>query len=311
VLLPGKHINDGFAQCNILPGVSVLANDQAPLALSKEVLAWAYVAVVLAIQNSRHRLREATWVEEQFAMPSLFARVDHIGKSICEVELRPNGVGVVATALPSLNKRLYEVRARCWHGLKVVVAASPERTALVDDARAGLTVVRTASLGDLPDDALCIVRADPQESAFVPFQPRSVSPITSDGDRQYGIDVLWDRFDPTRVDWNVPFVVKGPGTRSEAVYFWDPASMRQESFLKTLPDAELIVQPRFEHAPNPYARVVHENGDVIPYATLHRSFFFFNVRTFQWEHAATCWAACPTPPVHGTPELVLGPVRFV
>jgi hypothetical protein len=255
--------------------------------------------------------REGTFAEK-FGVHSLVVRVDHVYNAVFEIEPRPCGMGVLCSLLPNTaGAELERTKRVAWNGLDIVSVESPSRQGGSDDIDAGFKV---CLVGDaIQRDELVLVRALPHEEEYRVLAPRSIAPIANEQRKEYGIHLkLWQEVTEadvrTRMADGKPFVLKSDGTRSEKVFVWN-GDDEADAFLHRVRECRpLYLQPYYTHARCPFASDL-ASGNAWP--MLHRSFFFFDVHNRAWLHGGSCWLSAPNIPIHGTPDMIMGPVRVV
>ncbi len=299
---------EGFALHTLSNGIAVRSSELALQPLREEVIAHLRVQITHA---ARVFPREGTYAQEQFDVHTLMVRVDHVDSRIFEIEPRPMGGGIINRALPQLGADLLQARRRAWRGLRVVVVPSPSRVGSIDDADAGFEIV---SLKEAQvRKVLVLPRTLPHETEYYSLRQQSIVPISREWDKSYGLSLgLWVAVHINAVALRMrkgeSFVVKSDGTRSEAVHIWHPGD-DPEAFLDRIRAlSPLYVQDYVPHNHSPFASTIGPDGHSTPWATLHRSFFFYDIVNHCWVHGGSCWVATPTPPVHGTAEMIMGPM---
>lgn len=169
--------------------------------------------------------REETWVQRTYGVPSLFVRFDCFVVAeeqrlvTCEIEDRPGGMGVTTQLNPDFAERLAPLRAQ-WPPFRFVASSRPQT---MRDDYLWLTE-------ESPDtNSLVLVRAEPDEVEFHHFERRSVSTVTREGDKGYGVALgLWRKVTAATADELFDhhpngFVLKPlHGSKCKDVEIWKP-----------------------------------------------------------------------------------------
>lgn len=262
--------------------------------------------------------REGTWVEREYRVPTIIARLDFTiaegGKiRVYEIDDRPAGIGVTCTTNPEFKRRLARLR-RQWPSFYSVI--SPTRP--VDDVH----WVKTVPLEEAKNStSLILVRARPEEEAFHSLAPRSVSTIAHEGRKEYGVQLgLWKHLsDPDLLPWEEGFVLKPNGTRSRDVLIWPGNEARKTLSRKprrALPTSSQIqgkVHRYLSAGATLYIQPYHppmRTPEGLP--MIYRFFFGFNPTQNAYVPLGGIYNAMQDSSllVHGTDKAAFGPLEF-
>lgn len=173
--------------------------------------------------------KEETWVQQNYRIPSLLLKLDYFEQNgkiqLCEIEDRPDGIGVVSLVNQDFAKKLSALKCK-WPCFSSVVS---DQRKICDDY---LWLGRQISLAEaLENDDLILARCEPAEADFHVLQARSVSTIKTEGMKCYGEKMqLWRRMSSEnldQLDWDSGFVCKPiQGSKSQGVEIFHPKRKR-------------------------------------------------------------------------------------
>lgn len=304
--------------------------------LSEDVVAKGAAIISQAAQAST---REPTAVWNIWGVPSLLARLDFtftgpageevvLGHprtnsfaaidgplGIYEVEFRPAGFGVSCALDPTFRRRLRDVLGAWPFDFRVVIDPSRKH-----DEHAWISLNRITLGPDVPDDgSFVIVRAEPWQHEYDQLAPRSLSLLTTKGDRSYGEKLgLWRRI--TSVDelpesGTFPFVVK-PLASSKGrgiIGIKHRSNFKVQGFVSRQRGLELttalLAQDGACYVQQYLPGMRLESGGNPTFMAL-RSFYLYNLRTKQWECIGGFWNLRPHFVVHGASNTVFGPLTL-
>ncbi len=266
-------------------------------------------------------VKERTWVMDNYGVPSLIIRLDcfldhdaHLHG--IEIEDRPMGIGMTGMMNPRFAMNLDHFLERSWPR---IASVSSERRNGSDDH---LWISPPQSAGDL-----LMVRCRPDEEEFYHLRDRSVSTISTEGDKSYGEKLgLWERISrDDSIPWEEPFVLKPmQGTRCDDVVVWLPKEMVIHGL--SVKRREL----RGNSTRTKVEQVLSSNGTMYiqrfvppmvcphissvsgkPYFMLYRLFFFFDTVKQGYVPVGGVWNARPFQLLlHGATDAVLGPLTI-
>lgn len=265
--------------------------------------------------------KERTWVMENHGVPSLIIRLDcfldHAGYMHgIEIEDRPMGIGITSMMNDRFATNLDDFLKRFWPR---IASVSSERRNGSDD-HIWISSPRS-------DSDLLMVRCRPDEEEFYHLRDRSVSTISTEGDKSYGEKIgLWERISwGEGIPWEQSFVLKPiQGTRCDDIVVWLP----KETILHGL-----SVKKRELHGNSTRTKieqVLFSNGTMYiqrfvppmicphvssasgkPYFMLYRLFFFFDTVRQGYVPVGGVWNARPFQLLlHGATDAVLGPLMI-
>lgn len=242
--------------------------------------------------------REETWVQRNFRIPTLIARIDAAlidGRlAVFEVEERPCGIGVAVVLNPAFHDRFGETR-RSWPEIEVV--ASPDRVGKIDDHI--WTRVNGGGSG------LVLLRCEPGEIEFHGFEPRSVSSLKEEGNKSYGLAMgLWRQVEAGDIlPWDNGFVLKPlQGSKCKAVEVWDPRK-RPGSSSKTRVERVLVEQGAMF-----LQNLVEPQIGTCGGFMMVRVYFAFDISAARWQYLGGVWMERKNLRIHGASDTITGVV---
>ena len=144
---------------------------------------------------SKAEMHEPTWVQETHGVPSLIARIDgtlgmdeetRADRLVYEVEHRPGWIGLSNILNTDFNTAFSEVKETWPEGLQVV--RTDQSKTLDDHLWIGENNIAN------PDTTAehVLVRMEPNSDGTDSLVKRSVAPVQTKGNKQYGVDMgLW------------------------------------------------------------------------------------------------------------------------
>ena len=249
--------------------------------------------------------REETWIQNSVGIPSLLVRFDGVDMDgelgVYEIEERPAGVGHTIMINSSFARNLDSV-SKTWPDFDVVI--SPKRDPA--DDKLWRNVV---SLED--SKGLAYVRAEPDETEFAQLRSRSVSTISTEGDKSYGVDLgLWKFVDdPKQFPERESFVLKPmQGSKGKEMVFYIadknpiPGNSRMKNVCKKL---EEQVEKNGGMYLQKLIPPMQSGFDKYPYM-IYRFFFGFNFDTGQWESLGGTYFVRNNVKIHGASDSLSG-----
>ncbi len=266
-------------------------------------------------------VKERTWAMNHFGVPSLVIRLDcfldekgHMHG--IEIEDRPMGIGITSIVNSQFASELDRFRSESWP--KIGLLSSNKRKG--GDDHIWLSPPQS-------EDDLLLVRCSPEEKDFYCLRNRSISTISTEGDKSYGEKLdLWNRISyGDRIPWDEPFVLKPiQGTRCDDIVVWLPKDMMLHGISvkkrevngnstktkveRTLSSNGTMYLQRFV-PPMVCSHLVTPSGK--PYFMLYRLFFFFDIKTERYVPVGGIWTARPFQLLlHGSSDAVMGPLKI-
>lgn len=252
---------------------------------------------------------ENTWVQ-RFNVPSLIVRFDGVLQNeswwqLYEIEDRPAGIGVSCSLNPTFKEKL------AWLidtlPADVVVVRSPNRSG-GDDHLWTQVVGRPEDVGD----RLALVRAELREKEYHSLRSSSISTITTEGNKSYGVHMdLWRSVrNPNELPWDRRFVLKPlQGTQMRNLHLWlcDRSATKRwggstrTKITKTLRALKAMYLQEF---------VPPMDSGLPEYpCMILRVFFFYDLAvSSSWKCLGGFWNARNSFRIHGAPDTVFGPV---
>jgi len=273
-----------------------------------------------------------TWVKREHNVPSFIVRLDcvvHDGElQVYEIEERPCGLGMIPLCNPFFGERLAAHLSK-WPEIRWV--AGPGRD--TDDE---LAFGSPLSLQEaLRYDGPLLVRSRPEDHEFHALENRSVSSISREGDKRYGVEMGWwdeitarmefedrDRVYVTDPSLSDPCVIKPRrGTRCNLVKVVMRAKQRE-----ALRDRGIIVGKGDCESPDQVAKLIFQQPHrtmyrqplIVPLKLSHqpdknaifRMYFGYDPNAKEWTPLGGMWMALNSLIVHGTNNTVTGPLIF-
>ncbi len=270
-----------------------------------------------------------TWVGREFGVASLFIRLDFVirdGKVwVYEVEDRPCGFGFTARMNPFFAERAEAMR-RKWPKIRWV---SSQFRQTDDEPFFGPPLSLDEALnGNYPH---LLVRSRPGEVEYHPLEHRSISTVSEEGNKRYGVPLGWWGLVTAKQDedgaWFLDPPLAGPcvvkpvrGTRAMLVKVFYPNPNPKDRKPRTdiitgggeienadrlarlvakQPGQQMCVQ-RFI----PPMRLPHQPNK----NSIYRLMFGFDPTNGRWSPLGGTWNALDRLVVHGTPDTIFGPL---
>ncbi|GEM_PF-1428651 len=271
-----------------------------------------------------------TWVGKHCGVPSLIVRIDCVVDVYnqirpYEIEERPCGLGLTGLCNPAFAQNLKRVQAS-WPAIRWVQS---NYRATDDELHFGPGL----TLEEAKDhEGMLLARSRPEETEFHELEDRSVSSISHEGNKQYGLQFgWWDLVSSTHdgdLDWYIsPALASASvlkpvqGTRSRHIKVHLPQGMKQElrergvpmrksdtdsipqllKLIRSQPTSQMYRQPFVEPM-----RLLHEPSR----NAIYRMFYGFDLATGKWRPLGGVWMALDSLIVHGTDQTVTGPLLF-
>ncbi|MBU2103937.1 hypothetical protein KKD81_00980 [Patescibacteria group bacterium] len=271
-----------------------------------------------------------TWVGKNCGVPSLVVRIDCIVDADdvirpYEIEERPCGLGLTGLCNQGFAENLKRVQAS-WPAIRWVQS---QYRATDDELHfgPGLTLEEAVN-----HDGMLLVRSRPEETDFHQLEDRSVSSVSREGDKGYGLHFGWwdviSCMHDGDLDWyltpalTTASVLKPvQGTRSRHIKVHLPHDQKRELQARGVPmrrsDTDSIPQllklirgqPTSQMYRQPFVepmRLTHQPSR----NAIYRIFYGFNLATGDWEPLGGVWMALDSLIVHGTDQTVTGPLLF-
>jgi|GEM_PF-1313147 len=262
-----------------------------------------------------------TLSHEAFSVPSVLIRFDYVVVdgtiSIYEVEDRPAFLAIGSL----INWQFGEKLADCIDGIRkhlcrpVSILVSPSRLHNSDDLlfckEVPLPIFDgvASDIAELPADAALIVRSDRHESDYWHLEPRSLSTVSKEGWKGYGVPLgLWEPVSPEGVDYNSAFVVKPEyGCRSSDVLLFHPErnSKGKYGFSTRTAIQNAVDTGRVKYV-QPYAEPEHHDFLGQNYFLIRRVYFGFDPASGTYACLGGVYMARTCAKVHGSSDAVTG-----
>lgn len=257
---------------------------------------------------------EESLAQTRYGVPSLLVRVDMTilpggGVGLYEIEDRPAGPGVTGLVNSDFGTRLGALRKK-WPDFAVVV--SPRRTGTDDELWLRAITLEEARQRGTP----VLVRAEPHESEFHGLLGQSVSTLTTEGLKSYGVPMgLWQEVrhadveaDPSTLPWEAGFCLKPTrGSKCLDVHVWSPRHKHRGSSTKTkILEVLRSYDSMYLQEFLPPMQWQIEGKD---YTGIYRVFFGYDPEDARWTSMGGVWMARPsTLRIHGASDAVTGAV---
>ena len=267
---------------------------------------------------------EPTWIYENHGIPSPIIRVDCIiinGKVfILEVEDRPQGFGVAYRH----HQNLYHMIMNCLcqfqesnkgivnHFLTLFGFSKSSINFVQSETRFGddhLVFKQVSLKKALRSHGLIIPRCRPTEIEYHSLRSKSLFPISTEGDKAYGIDlgIYLDVADYQKLDLAQVIVYKpAVGTRTREIKFCFPDGDSR----KELADSQhLISEKKLAKKKHGFVQQYVEpatcpDADYPDHYSIDR--LYFTYINGKYEYAGGYWFATPGILVHGTDGCITG-----
>lgn len=257
-----------------------------------------------------HFADEQTWAKKEMGVPSLLVRLDCvlIGEElrVYEVEERPAGVGITNKMNAEFADGLADLR-RFWPNFKVLI--SSKRTG--GDDHLWAEVARPNGFGS----EIFLVRAEPEETAYHKYSPRSISSVITKGNKSYGVSMgFWKSVGPTEAElpWDDAFVIKPQiGSKCHDIEVWLPPHSPQAQRFKNGSSTRAKIIQALERRGRMYLQPFYSPMEVDGAPDMHmilRVFYGFGGFRNDWICLGGCWNARSNVVVHGASDAVFGPV---
>jgi hypothetical protein len=251
--------------------------------------------------------------------PSALIRFDYVlGPDglprVFEVEDRPAGLGLNSVVCPGfaerLRRRMDGIREAVGRPVEIFVTEPRRETcddSLLPEAAPG--AFDAVRVGGTPGpDAALLVRCALGEEGLAHLESRSISTVSREGDKSYGVALgLWREVSGEEsLDYDVPFVLKpaqGCGSRGVTLYHPDRRGAgfdkRQRVARAVLAGQARYVQPFYEPEASP-------DGDGLK--MIRRVLYAWDPSARRYEPLGGSWNARPNVKIHGASDTVTGPV---
>ncbi len=273
-----------------------------------------YLRSTIALWSSINPHPEDTWVARNYGLPTLMLRFDcSIGSEgelfIYEVEERPQGIGsAFLYDHPYFLDRLAAAQAS-WPSFVSIETPRHLADGGTDDGVGWIPQIPLSRLAEVAPDTLLLVRSATGEEGLSELIPRSISTLTTEGQKRYGIDLGWWRLVNQSDDlpWDTSFVLKPvQGSKSHGITIYSAngrlrgSSTRSQVVSVLERYGSMYCQPY-----HPPTRIVYEGK---PHHLLLRPFFFYDIRSQDWIYGGGEWLIDPNVKLHGTSGTIFGPL---
>lgn len=306
-------------------------NMKSQMQIGRWLVQTSDVAIAMSTEESRHLSALAgRWVGafprdpetlawSALGVPSAIIRFDYVlGPDglprVFEVEDRPAGLGINSALCPGfagrLRRSLDGVRAALGRPLEIAVTAARRETCddaiLPEVAPGAFDAVR---VGEAPSpEAALYVRCALGEAGLEEFERRSVSTVSREGDKSYGVALgLWEEVgENPSLDYSRPFVLKPPrGCWSKDVLIYHP-SKRGGGFETRNRLARAVGSREARYAQEYHEPEPSPDGDGL--RMIRRALFAWDPSARRYEPLGGTWNARPNVKIHGASDTVTGPI---
>lgn len=262
---------------------------------------------------------EETFAWGTFRVPSVIARFDYSVNqqtgmvNVYEIEDRPFGMALTTMLAPSFAENIREIVSALKEKTQrpVGVYVAPDRVGNTDDMtlkEMNIFDYVVDSVSDAPKDTLLWVRAERTDESVKNLAHRSISTISSEGNKAYGVEMgMWEHAG-RQVDFDQPFVLKPhSGCRCQGVEIWHPSPPKGIGGFAT----RTRVTRALESGTAAYVQPFYEPEQCahLPGAWMVRRLFFgFNALTAQWNPLGGMWIGRKNAKLHGSMDSVTGPL---
>lgn len=296
-------------------GLMFTTLSSARLVLSRHMA--TRLAEELIVPWEKHFPREDTWVQKELGKPSLLVRLDMVKRpdgsyGFYEVEERPMGIGIA-----SLISHEFQTRARdmfiAWRGFyrPIAFVVSESRCGKCDDLvlkeTLGLTVI--TGMPKRNGNTLYFVRAEPDEVEFHALSEHSVSTISTEGDKSYGVPLgLWKPIPQNHdaLPWTDGFALKPrQGSKMKHVYLWHPSRVKgieSKNKIKRVIDEGKVAYYQEWLPPERYSLFQEDHFLV------RRVYWGWDPRSTRWQCLGGLWNSRPNHRIHGATDSVFGEI---
>jgi len=253
---------------------------------------------------------EQTWIRNVAGVPSLIVRIDCTITNgdlyVYEIEERPAGIGMTVCMNSDFADRLCLIR-KTWPEFKVIV--SEKRTWEDDSLWTHLTDIDTIHT----NSDLVLVRAEPGEQEFHGLTRRSVSSVSTKGNKAYGLNLnLWKKIkNQDELSFEKPFALKTlQGSKTRGVFIYTPEKLPgSETKTKMLRVYEQNKDGMYkqDYMPPMKSGLGSFEETNYPYM-IYRTYFGYNLASASWECLGGLWNARKSVKVHGASDSLFGPL---
>jgi hypothetical protein len=280
-------------------------------------------------QWGMHFHPESTWVEDLFFVPSLFVCVDFaLSKDgevgIYEIDERPCGIGLSCTINPAFKKVAEHMRDNVWPTIRVVKGMRTSD----DEIFFGPAITLQQAFRE--KNLFALTRNRPEEKDFIELRDCSVSTVTKEGDKSYGLTLkLWETANVVQEGRRERWTLEREPT---APCVFKPRAGKCSHLVKVFyprppHGSRGIIKRRGElESPDRIARIIAERAGGQMYCQpfiepmcfdhqpgkngMYRFFFGYDIDSFEWVPLGGVWMASNSLVIQGSPKTVCGPLTF-
>ena len=261
-----------------------------------------------------------TFAQKTWGVPSVIIRFDYSfvdGKVyVYEIEDRPTFLAV----LPLYSEQFREKFTTCVDNIRletgrpVVMVVAPSRLENSDDVLHSLLTTPIfdgvyQNIDEVPEDALVIVRSERTESEYYHFEPRSLSTISKEGWKGYGVHLgLWEEINESNVDYSLPFALKPEfGCRSDNIFLFHPKrnTVNKKGF-STRTAIERAISENVVKYIQPYHSPEKHDFLGDKHLLIRRVYFGFDPKGMEFKCLGGVYMARDCAKVHGASDTTTG-----
>jgi len=256
-----------------------------------------------------HFPKERTWIQNEFAVPTLIARIDFCIKNdgevgVYEIEDEPAGIGISREINPQFLE-IHQFLVKTWPYFEVIISPNWKG----NDDKLWRNIIEHSAW---KQPGLVWIKAHPSETVFHAMEKYSVTTLKLKGVKSYGIGMgLWikvsqDEFES--LPWNEGFVLKPlQGCRSQKIEIWNSNGKKiagqstKSQIKKTLEtQGEMYLQKL----------IIPGRLNNISGYLLYRCYFGFDIVSRRWVGLGGVWVARENLRIHGASDSVIGPIEL-
>ena len=263
-------------------------------------------------------LKPETLCQKEFGVPSVLTRFDYVmidGKvCVYEIEDRPAFMCIGALVNEQFRQKLtscfQEIRQHFNAPIYMLVAPSRFKNSddLLHDSFKIPIFDGVYTDPELVKDGIVFVRSDREESAYYKYEHKSLSTISQEGWKGYGVPMgLWSNITEANVDYTKAFVLKPDfGCRSSNVFLFKPKTKGlNNAGLSTITAIQnAIIQKKVQYI-QPYYEP--EKVSFLPdnYSLIRRVYFGYSP-TGGYQCLGGVYMSRPCLKVHGASDTITG-----